>query len=186
MWMCRLNAGQVFHPVSVEFIHDQPNRSGSYRKFFKCPVKFGARQNCLTFNREGIERELDTANPHLAQLNDQIMVKAIARLSKSKIVDRARAAIIEELPSGMVTDDLIADKLNISVRTFQRKLRAEGVTFKALLNQVRRGLGQKYIRNSALSLTEISFLLGFSELSAFSSAYKRWVGHSPSEERRAV
>ena len=186
MWMCRLNMGRDFHPASVKFFHERPADTGTYYKFFRCPIEFEARKNCLTFRRQDVDRELDTANPYLAQLNDQIMVKAIARLKKSKIVDRARAAIIEELPSGSVTDDVIAQHLHMSTRTFQRKLSEEGTTFKTVLTEVRQELGQKYIRNSALSLTEIAFLLGFSELSSFSSAYKRWVGRSPSEERRAA
>lgn len=186
VWMCRLNMGRDFHPESVTFIHEQPADTGAYYKFFGCPIEFEARKNSLTFRVEDVDRELDTANPYLAQLNDQVMVKAIARLKKSKIVDRARAAIIEELPSGRITDDVIAAHLNMSTRSLQRKLSEEGTTFKTLLTEVRRELGKKYIRNSVLSLTEIAFLLGFSELSSFSSAYKRWVGRSPSEERRAA
>ena len=186
IWLCRMNAGSRLNPISVALVHVEPECSSEYFGFFKCPVQFGARRNRLTFRRADIDRELDTANPHLAQLHDQVMIKAIARLNTSRIVDRTRAAVIEELPSGRVTDNKIAEMLSMSTRTFQRKLREEGTSYKAVLNQIRRELARTYIRNNRLTLTEISYQLGFSEVSAFSSAYKRWTGRSPSEERQAA
>ena len=183
LWLCRLNAGPEFTPVSVDLGHQKPGCSGEYYAYYRCKVNFNAGRYALTFRVEDIDHELDSANPHLAQLNDQIMVKAIARLKSSSLADRTRAAIIEELPSAGVTDSLIAEKLHMSARTLQRRLNKEGTTFRTLMTQIRQELAQTYIRDSTLTLKEISFQLGYSDSSAFSSAYRRWTGHSPSSER---
>ena len=71
-----------------------------------------------------------------------------------------------------------------SPRTLRRRLKDEELTFKGLVADIRRDLGEKYVQDRSLSLTEISFLLGFSDMSSFSRAYKGWTGHSPSAARR--
>jgi AraC-like DNA-binding protein len=68
-------------------------------------------------------------------------------------------------------------------RNLHRKLQKEETTFKQLLTEVRKDLAQQYIKDRSKTLTEISFLLGFAEVSSFSRAYKSWTGHPPSEER---
>ncbi len=73
--------------------------------------------------------------------------------------------------------------LALSPRTLARRLREEGESFKSLLAEIRRELGEKYILDKSKSLTEISFLLGFSEASSFSRAYRGWTGQSPSDHR---
>jgi len=76
--------------------------------------------------------------------------------------------------------------LNMSSRNLARKLADEGQSFKGLLTEVRRELAEKYIRDRSLTLTEISFLLGFAEMSSFSRAYKGWSGSSPSAHRQSI
>jgi AraC-like DNA-binding protein len=75
--------------------------------------------------------------------------------------------------------------MNTSIRNLNRKLSNEGTSFKTLLMEIRRELAEQYINDSTLTLTEISFLLGFSEISSFSRAYRRWEGQSPSEARKS-
>ena len=97
---------------------------------------------------------------------------------------KVERAIAELLPSGDISDDKVADALFMSTRTLQRRLSEEGLTYKQLLESVRHTLAGQYIRDEKLSLNEISYLLGFSEQSSFSRAFKRWTGTSPSEARR--
>ena len=96
---------------------------------------------------------------------------------------QVRAKIIERLPSGHVTQEEIAQELNMSLRNMQRRLRGEGTSFTQLLDDTRRTLATQYVRSRRLSINEITYLLGFSEPSNFSRAFKRWTGLSPSEFR---
>jgi AraC-like DNA-binding protein len=83
-----------------------------------------------------------------------------------------------------VTEATIASDLHMSTRNLNRKLVAENTSFKALLLEIRSELASQYINDASLTLTEISYMLGFSEISSFSRAFKRWTGQSPSEVRR--
>ena len=69
------------------------------------------------------------ANPQLARLNDQVMIEYLAKLNKDDIIDRVTAAVVDMLPSGGVADEKIAESLNMSVRSLQRRLREEGTSF---------------------------------------------------------
>ncbi|WP_221895433.1 helix-turn-helix transcriptional regulator [Bathymodiolus japonicus methanotrophic gill symbiont] len=107
------------------------------------------------------------------------MINYLAKLDEDNIVDRVKAVIIEQLPSGGLTDSTVDDALYMSNRTFHRRLQQSETTFRVVLNDLRHELADKYIKDSSLNLNEISFLLGFSELSSFSRAFKRWTGISP-------
>ena len=184
--LCRINYGSKLNPVSVDFQHAEPRNSGNYFALFKCPVNFGEEVDRITLNKDAVDKKLPSANPQLAQLSDQVMIQTLARLNKERIVPRVKSAIIDLLPSGNVNDEMVAEALNMSTRALQRKLQKKETTFKQLLTETRQELADKYIRNNQLSLTEISFMLGFSEVSSFSRAFKRWTGESPSEYRYSV
>jgi AraC-like DNA-binding protein len=96
---------------------------------------------------------------------------------------RVKVALLEHLPSGHVSEEEIAQGLHLSLRTLQRKLRDEGTSYKELLDETRRELATEYIKNPHVSISEITYLLGFSEPSNFSRAFKRWTGSSPSAFR---
>jgi AraC-like DNA-binding protein len=89
------------------------------------------------------------------------------------------------LPSGGVVDEKVAETLHMSVRSLQRKLKEVGTTFRTLLDTVRKDLASTYVHDPDIELAEVAFLLGFSDQSTFSRAFRRWTGHSPSEVRKS-
>ena len=178
--LCRINYGQNLNPVSISFTHPAPEEPGGYFAFFRCPVIFDASDNRITLTQEVVDKRLLSANPLLAQLNDKVMINYLAKLEGDNIIERIKAIIIDQLPSGTVTDSRVAEALYMSKRTFHRRLQQEETTFRIILNELRQELADKYIKDSSLNLNEISFLLGFSEISSFSRAFKRWTGSSPS------
>ncbi len=183
--MIRANAGPDFHPITVSFVFEEPEDTAPYYALFQCPVVFSASENSLAITAEDALALRPSSNAQLVKLNDQFMLEYIAKLDKDNIVERVKVAITDELASGRISDAIVAKKLFMAERTLQRRLRENGTTFKKLLTQVRIDLADNYIRDSNLSLNEISFLLGFSELSSFSRAFKHWKGRSPREYRQA-
>jgi AraC-like DNA-binding protein len=183
--MCRINAGEDLNPSMVHIKHEEFSCSGEYYSFFRSPIQFGAEANSLTFPTAMIDKVLDGANPLLAQLNDQLMILALAKLDRKNIEHRVKAAIIEELPSGKVSQEIIAKALHMSIRNLQRKLKNMNTSFRDILEETRRELAKQYIHNTDVSLNEVTFLLGFSESSSFSRAYKRWHGVTPSKSRKS-
>ena len=182
--MCRANYGNGLNPVSVRFKHAGSPCRGEYYSFFRCPVEFGAEHNQMIFSLDAVNKQLTSSNPQLAQITDQVMQNYLAELDKEDIVQQVKVAIINQLPSGNVTDETISEAVLTSKRSLQRRLNEKGTTFKTILTEVRKDLALKYIHDRKLTLTEISFMLGFSEMSSFSRAFKRWTGESPKEFRK--
>jgi AraC-like DNA-binding protein len=94
--------------------------------------------------------------------------------------------IVEKLPDGAPGQQQIAAALHVSNRTLQRKLREENTSFKELLKDTRMQLARKYLRSPGRSVVETAYLLGFSEPSTFSRAFKRWTGVAPAQYRESV
>ncbi len=96
---------------------------------------------------------------------------------------KVRALIAERLAEGRIGVDAIASQLNMSRHTLYKRLKEENLTFQGLLDDVRREQALHYLREPERPLAEVAELLGFSELSAFSRAFKRWMGKAPAEFR---
>jgi len=184
--ICRLNYGEDLKPVAVNFIHDEPSCAEEYFSFFKAPVRFSTDRDSMTFSLADVDKYLIGANPQLAGINDQVMIEYLGKLIKENIIDQVMAVIIDMLPSGGVADEKVAETLNMSVRSLQRRLKEVGTTFRTLLDAVRKDLAATYVCNPDIELAEVAFLLGFSDQSAFSRAFRRWTGNTPSGVRKSA
>ena len=96
---------------------------------------------------------------------------------------RCQARLLEHLCSGEVSEDAMAEQLHMSRRTLQRKLAKADLTYQKLVDDTRRDLAMRHLEDPRHSVTDVTFLLGFSQQSAFTRAFKRWTGMSPSEYR---
>jgi len=184
--ICRINYTEKLTPVSVTFTHSEPSCSAKFFEYFKCSVFFGAAANSLTLPLKSVDEFLPSSNPKLADLNDQVMIDYLAELDQDNLAQRVKASILDQLPSGNVTDESVSRALYMSARKLQRQLESAGTTFYTLLNETRKDLAKKFLSDQDTSITEIAYLLGFSESSAFSRAFKRWMGVSPSQYRKAA
>jgi len=184
--LCRLSYGPSFAPKRCHFSHPAPANIGAYEAYFRCELLFDQPDARLVLAREVADEALAGFNPEIVRELDRMIIDYLARLDRNDILSRTRAAIIRELPSGEASLEKTAAMLALSPRTLARRLADEGESFKSLLAEVRRELGEKYILDKSLSLTEISFLLGFSEASSFSRAFRNWTGQSPSAHRSAL
>ena len=181
--MCRMVAGESFAPQSVHFRQESPAHATQYYAFFRCEQHFGQDHTQLVLPAGSADAPLPGFNAQIVQQFDHMAVDYLAKLDRSDLMGRVRAVVLEQLPSGNVTLESVAGQLAMSSRTLTRKLRDRGQTFKELLAGIRRELAEKYIMDNSLTLTEISYLLGFSENSSFSRAYRGWTGMSPSAHR---
>ena len=183
---CRVIAGSNFNPTRVRFRQAEPRNTAAYYELFRCPVDFGAKQTTMFIDVQVVGERLTGSNDQLAKLNEHIVVKYLAHSEKTDIVNRVKAAIIDGLSTGVVTETSVAESLHMTARNVHRKLQQHDTSFKSLLTEIRRELAQQYIQDRSKTLTEISYLLGFSEVSSFSRAFKGWTGQPPSEVRQAL
>jgi AraC-like DNA-binding protein len=181
--MCQITAGPDIRPLYVKTGHDDYGCSARFEAFFGTRITFGTDEICLCFDKKSLERELATAHPELARVNDQMVIDYLKHFDKTDTTTQVRAHIIEQLPNGLPHQERIAHLLNLSLRNLQRKLQVDGTSFKEIMDETRKDLAIQYLKGSERSIMEISFLLGFSESSNFSRAFRRWTGDSPQHYR---
>ncbi len=181
----RLLYKRGFNPVRVEFHRPMPREGpGPYKVLMRAPVSFSHAAGMLVFEKTDLLEPLDGSCPELAHVNDNIVVSYLARLDKNDVITGVTQKIIEFLPDGDCTRDKVANALCMSPTGLQSKLSQRGTNFQQLLDGTRKELACSYLRQAARSVTEITFLLGFTDTSNFTRAFKRWTGVSPTEFRQ--
>ena len=182
--MCRLDIGEHFRLHEVNFKRAEPLDIKPYFEYFGCQLNFDQAENQLLIPLSIADEALAGSNPELALLNENIVTRNLARIARDDIVARVQAALREQLSSHeRVSGESVAEALYMSTSTLRRKLADLNTNFKAQLDEARRTLADTYILNHNLTLTEISMLLGFSEQSSFSRAFKNWTGLTPTGAR---
>ena len=173
-----------FSPVRVCLSRPAPKqRRRRFQEFFGCTVDFDCDANRIVIDPADMLAELPAANAELARQNDEVVMTLLAKLDKEDIVARVRALFVELLPSGECSKETVASRLNMSERSLQSKLAARNTSYRELLNETRKELAEQYIRQGLHSVSEVTYLLGFADVSSFSRAFRSWNGVSPSEFR---
>lgn len=173
-----------FAPLSVCLRRPRPrHKVQHFERFFGTEVQFGCDANRVIFNLRDMEIELPAGNAELARQNDEVVMALLARMDRDDIIARVRALFVELLPSGECDKEKVAAQLNMSERSLQSKLAARNTSYRNLLNETRQELAVQYISQGLHSVSEVTYLLGFADISSFSRAFRSWVGVSPSEYR---
>ncbi len=171
-------------PVEVRFGHSAPAGVDELRRFFACPLVFGQADVGLLFARADVDRPMRGADPALTALLGRQLDRLLQSLpADASLSSRARALVRDDLPSGNASAERVAKQLAVSVRTLSRRLAAEATSFREILDSVREELACAHLRNPAMEIVEIAFLLGYSESSAFHRWFKRRTGRTPLEFR---
>lgn len=181
--MLRELLGPNYNPIRVDL--DLPRGSNSLylEQFLRCPVYYQS-DFAVHLSLADCERPLMGASMELLRANEEIAEAYLARMEKTDLRTRVEAELVARLPSGQVTEELLAIEMGLSLRTMQRQLQQQGTSFGMVLQDVRQHLAKNYVSDTSLSLTEIAYLLGFSDPANFSRAFRRWFDMSPSEYRK--
>lgn len=171
------------HPLAVELITTAEDEVHPYQEAFECPLRLGASANVLLFSHADVDLPLPTAQPRLASVHERVVGEYLARLDHPNTRTRVRAAIPAHFADGEPRRAAVARALGMSERTLQRRLEAEGASFRAILDETRKELAQRYFKQGNLALAHIAYLLGFNDQSSFFRAAKRWFGMTPQQYR---
>ena len=183
----RAMQGTSFRATEVRFTHRVDAAVlARHRAFFDCPVRFGAPYTELILPREALATPLTTADPNLLAILLPAAEERVAREAKHPpLTEQVRRVLRAALSNDDAQLESVAKRLGMTGRSLQRRLRDEGTVFQAVRDEARRDLADRYIAQE-MSFAEISFLLGFSEPSAFFRAFKRWTGATPFERRASL
>jgi len=181
----RRGIGRRVNPLRVELKRPEANRR-VYEQHFGCPVKFGARQNKLFFRVEDITQPFVTHNPDLLEVvAPQLEAELRQQLADESLQEQVKAILKKFLAGQRPRLEDVARELRVSVRTLQRRLLAEQITFQSLVEEARREMAQHYLLKSSLELNETAYLLGYEDPNSFIRAFHKWEGTSPGEWRSA-
>jgi AraC-like DNA-binding protein len=183
--LCRDITYEEFKPLRIEMTRAEPRCAKQLARFFGCPVTYGVARTCIAFRRDQAEKFLPRQNPALARASDDVALKYIAQMDREDVLSRAKVSLIDMLSNGEPTRTALAHRLHMSERTLARRLNDRAVSFRALLDNVRKELALAYIDQARYAVTDIAYLLGFSDQSNFARSFRRWTGSTPSKYRSA-
>ncbi|WP_170371281.1 helix-turn-helix domain-containing protein [Ruegeria arenilitoris] len=185
MFACiaRLRAltGIPIQPIELRFQHKVGAREEDYSKLGKFPVVFGAEKLEIILPQSTLDVPVPTYDPslrqHLMEYGDRLLRENSDE--KQTLRSRVEGRITQSLPGAIARAEQVAKDLGMSPRTFGRRLTEEGTSFREIVDDLRCDLARTFLKND-MSLSEISYSLGYADQAAFSTAFKRWTGQSPS------
>jgi AraC-like DNA-binding protein len=183
--ICRQLTGRRIVPSRATFTHRRDTISSELLEFFGNDVEFGAAVDEVMFEAPIVHLPVVSADPYLNKILITYCEEALSRRpanlgSFQSVVENA---IVPLLPHGKARAAEVAGRLGVSQRTFARRLSLEGATFSEVLESLKSDLAQRYLADESLSISQIAWLLGYQEVSAFTHAFKRWTGMTPREAR---
>ena len=176
-------------PLRVSFVFAAPDAGvrRAYREFLGCPVAFGAGHTSVSFPLSFLGLSLPRSDAASRALLDHQARALLRALPDSDDFDRAlQRTLVGLLPEGRVSLRRVAERLHVSPRTLQRRLAGRALSWQMLLDRTREQLADQCLADRSLTLGEIALLLGYSEHSAFSRAYRQWTGRTPERARRSA
>jgi AraC-like DNA-binding protein len=186
--LARVFTASNWSPASVHFAHPAAGYVEPYRAFFGAPVFFSAAKTELRITEHLLATPIVTADPAMTAFFERFAGERLAGiLSDESGTARGRVsnAVLQRLHEGLPRMDRIASELGLSARTLRRQLEAEGTSYQRVVDDLRLEVARTHLERNSASVTEVGFLAGFSDVTAFHRAFRRWVGMTPAAYRAA-
>jgi AraC-like DNA-binding protein len=185
--ICRILTEQNLVPQHFSIAHHRSAGTSEMTRFVGTKVEFGADTDEFALGLDTRELPLINSDTYLNDLLLKYCEAALAdrRNGMSQLRTRVENAISSMLPHGRVLVEDVARSLGMSKRTLARKLSDEGLNYSEIHEHLRRDLAVRYLDDRKMHVSKIAWLLGFHEVSAFTHAFKRWTGKTPSQLRTA-
>ncbi|WP_374255438.1 AraC family transcriptional regulator [Aquabacterium sp.] len=183
--LARDMTGRYWPLKAVSFVNSRPQDVQPYEDFFGCEVRFDADRTSLVFGYEYLALPLRKSDPALLALLDKQAEALLDEVSRVlAAVDAWRRTLVPLIREGRTSLVALAEVHHTSVRSLQRRLAEQGTTFQRLLDDTRRHLAEGHLKDAHLDVAEIALLMGYSEQSAFTRAFRSWTGATPAQWRR--
>ena len=171
---CRDLTRQAISPIRVECVCGEPSEKVDYADILGCPVKFGAEWTVLIYAEEAMRLPVQGADTKLLQILELTCRKIIGPTPEMQdLVREVRRLIVEGLPKGSANIDAIADELNISNKTLERRLAERGQSFSALLDETRCKAAKHYLEETNMRIAQVAYMAGYTKPAALVRAFKR-------------
>lgn len=182
VFTARRGTRNAFVPIALELRHRGEPRD--LPDIVHAPVRFGRPEYAVRCETSSLSLPLRGYNPTLLSILESHAEKVLESLpNEADFVGRVRQIVKTLLPEGEPSLESVADRLGLGARTLQRRLREGGITFRTLVDEVRRDCALAQLERADTSVAEVAFSLGFADPSAFSHAFRRWTGRTPGASR---
>jgi AraC-like DNA-binding protein len=178
--------GARWKPLEIHFEHSRPSEPKEHEALIEAPVIFSQRINSIVFRRSDLEGVMPNPDPYLFSLIEPFMRKRRTRPRPDDLVAMVRQKIETHFDNGNPRIKKVASELGLTSWTLHRRLRELDLSFQELVRDARRQLALRYLSEPALPVTEVALMLGYSELSAFTRAFRQWTGMSPARYRHLL
>jgi AraC-like DNA-binding protein len=181
--LCRQLTGRQISPSRIKLVHRRTEVPLEFRTFVGCDILFGSDIDEVVYPESCARLSVVDADPYLNSLLVKYCDEALSsrRAKSSAWRLSVENAIAPLLPHGQARIAEISQRLGVSPRTLERRLACEGMTFSRVLDELRFDLARRYLLERDLPISEIAWLLGYRETSAFNHAFKRWTGKTPTQ-----
>jgi AraC-like DNA-binding protein len=178
--------GQTWNPTEVLLPRRRPADATPWKNFFRAPIHFGATRCAMAFPTRWLAHQVSVANPLLHRHLERQAVELRNQQPTSGLAGEVRRLIHGTITHARCSAARISQLLGMNTRTLNRRLMAEGTTFKSLREAVLYDMARQLLRTTSLDVTEVAHLLGYAAASSFIHAFSRWSGRAPQHWRRAI
>ena len=173
-----------FLPQKITLAFDVLEHHEALERAFRCAVIFNAEETALYFQKHHFSQKIKTSDYKLLQVLVEHAQRRTQELERSQqFHEKVQQSIVRLVQPTFPTVQQVAAHLNMSVRTFQRKLSREGYSYKGIIDQIRKDFAVKYLHDIHLTIAEIAYLLDYADASTFVRSFRRWFGQTPGEYR---
>ena len=182
----RAMAKGSYDPIRVSFQHPDPGYKDVYEDVFQAPVFFQQPKNSIVSRKKDLLQPIAARDPYLQSVLKKYAEELMSKRGKSvSAQEKVKEYIFASLPDGEINLETAASALNMARSTLYRQLKMEGTSFRDLLLKTRQNLAKAHLRDG-MTNSQVAYLIGFSEPSAFHRALKRWYNISPGEYRKTA
>lgn len=178
----RTLCGPDWKPVEVQFAHRKPDDLRPFQQFFRVPMRFDAEQNGVVFTADWLDRPVAGADAELRSLLQQ-QIDALEAAHGGDLREQVRAVLRTALLTDHARADQIAELFSMHTRTMSRRLNDCGTSFQRLVDEGRFEIARQFLENTDADIQQIAVTLEYADASAFTRAFRRWSGTTPSRWR---
>ncbi|MDP9808116.1 AraC-like DNA-binding protein [Rhizobium tibeticum] len=182
----RRGTGRHLRPISLELRRPNPG-TDRHAIYFDCPIHFGAKRDRMVLNAPDLDLPFPGHNPELLKMLTPALANAVREIeAQATLGELVKGALKRAMASGRPDIGAVARELGLSERTLQRRITAQGATFRALLTEARQELGSQLLSDPSIDTEEVAFLLGYQDANSFYRAFREWENMTPGHWRRTM
>ncbi len=183
----RMFAGPTASPLEVWFEHSAPPYAAEYRRIFEGAERFDMPETAIVFAREILDREQRHHDPRLYSVLKEKAEEVLRRLDRGAThAERVRELVLSRVLDAKPALSDAARELNMTPRALRRRLETENTSFAQVVDDARAELARRILAESATTIQEAAYRMGFAEVSSFHRAFRRWTGMTPAAYRESL